>query len=1035
MAGILSIYFKNTTSEHYLSPGTVTTIGRTNDNSIVLEHDAVSRHHAKIEWADDNASIIDLGSSNGTSVNGEGIEAKVPFTLKDNDEISIADFKLEFHITDKKPVPTITPESQTVVLKAETQSVPIPSLTIQTVHETNEYPLEKEIITVGRDPENDIVIDDPSVSRKHAKLQHSDKGYEIIDLGSTNGLTFNNAQVTEKILQNGDVVSIAGAVTIYFTLAREATGAAPETEEKLEMKGREEITIGRGSDNDIVLAHPAASRHHAHIKKDSQGFMLEDLGSTNGTFLNGQRISEPTLIHRGDTIRIGAVKFIYSEDVLEKVDDSQDLGIAAIGVNKVVGHNINLLQNISLNIDAHEFVAIVGGSGAGKTTLLKALNAFNPATSGTVLINGENLYHNLDAHRSDFGYVPQEDIIHKELTVNEALDYSARLRLPADSTSNERKQRIEEVLDTLDITERRYLPIRKLSGGQMKRVSIGVELLTKPGIFCLDEATSGLDPGIESQVMRLLRKLSDQGQTILMVTHATKNVMICDKVVFLARGGHLAYFGPPEEALSYFGVEDFDRIYDKLETELTPQEWGEQYRQSDYHQKYIADKLPEKAEELPEEKRKSVSVGPQTRHISALRQFFILSRRNMNILARDRISLILMLLLAPLVGAFDFIFWEHGLFEIMGGDSSKAIMNLFMAAMIGAMVGSLSVMREIVKETDIYRRERMVILKIAPYIFSKLWVAIVIALYQAIIFLLFMKLAGGWPPVSSMAPVFITLTMVIFSGMLLGLLASAISPNPNVTPLLLIIVIVPQLLFGGIIPLGTMGQVGQTVSQGISTKWAFESLVTISELGIDVAEDPCWQLSEDERKALTPEEKDEQCTCMGVNIFSKCSFPGIRDHYNESVEKPEPERPVKPGDPPPEPGDPPTRPEEPDWHGDPEKKMDQIEEYEDQLETWKADMDAWRETTDSYQDDIEAYQDSVDKYEEDMDAWQSNFQQWKQDRSEAIGSAEAVIERVREHYGNAYKVNIISHWGWMLVIMIVVLILIFGVIKLKDRRK
>jgi ABC-type multidrug transport system ATPase subunit len=190
--------------------------------------------------------------------------------------------------------------------------------------------------------------------------------------------------------------------------------------------------------------------------------------------------------------------------------------------------------------------------------------------------------------------VPQDDIIHKELTVSQALDYAARLRLPADTTPAERARRVIEVLETLNLTERKNVPIQKLSGGKRKRVSIGVELLTQPGLFFLDEATSGLDPGTESQLMRLLRQLADEGHTILLITHATKNVMLCDQVAFLAKGGHLAYYGPPEEALKYFGVQDFDAIYQKLEGEQTPHAWDEKYRQSPQFKEYVVERLQEK---------------------------------------------------------------------------------------------------------------------------------------------------------------------------------------------------------------------------------------------------------------------------------------------------------------------------------------------------------------------------------------------------------------------------------------------------------
>src|SRR5262249_32093625 len=195
-----------------------------------------------------------------------------------------------------------------------------------------------------------------------------------------------------------------------------------------------------------------------------------------------------------------------------------------------------------------------------------------------------------DLFRGEIGYVPQRDIVHMELTPQSALDYAAQLRMPPDTTRAERQGRVQEVLADLDLGERKSAPISQLSGGQLKRVSIGVELLTKPRLFFLDEPMSGLDPGTEYEMMKLLRQLADQGRTVVLITHATKNVMLCDKVAFLARGGYLSYFGPPDAALAYFDQYrtarerrekemEFDDIYSILDDPRrgTPAEWAARF--------------------------------------------------------------------------------------------------------------------------------------------------------------------------------------------------------------------------------------------------------------------------------------------------------------------------------------------------------------------------------------------------------------------------------------------------------------------------
>ncbi len=324
------------------------------------------------------------------------------------------------------------------------------------------------------------------------------------------------------------------------------------------MSGKQDVIVGRDPGADVRLAHPAVSKRHARIfvSPDGRGRSIEDLGSTNGTYVNGEPVKQgaPRALAAGDEIRVGPVKLVFSAERIEEHDESRDVGLDVVGLNQKIAKGVNLLKNISLSILPNEFVAVVGTSGAGKSTLLGALSGLKPASDGKVLINGTSLYDNFDAYRTSMGYVPQDDILHKELPVGRALDYAAALRLPDDTTQAERDERVRDVLKTLGLEERKDVPIGSLSGGQRKRVSIGAELLTEPGLFFLDEATSGLDPGIESQLMRFLRSLADSGHTIILITHATKNVMLCDQVAFLARGGYLAYYGPPDKALEHFGV-------------------------------------------------------------------------------------------------------------------------------------------------------------------------------------------------------------------------------------------------------------------------------------------------------------------------------------------------------------------------------------------------------------------------------------------------------------------------------------------------
>ena len=324
------------------------------------------------------------------------------------------------------------------------------------------------------------------------------------------------------------------------------------------------LTIGRTGENTVVLNHPQVSARHALLEKVDGGYRITDQNSTNHVYVNGERVTQRAL-HTGDEIRIGPYRLTYTGTELRQYDESGHIRIEARNLKKSGNNKVVLLDDISLVIPPRSFVALVGGSGAGKSTLMDALNGLRPAQEGVVLYNNVDYYANLASFNTQLGYVPQDDIVHRDLTVEHALYYAARLRLPSDFTREQIQWRIDEVLEDVEMTERRSLLVSKLSGGQRKRVSIALELLANPSVFFLDEPTSGLDPGLDRKMMTLLRRLADRGRTIILVTHATNNINSCDYVCFLALGGRMAYFGPPNEAQAFFQKTDFSEIYSVLE--------------------------------------------------------------------------------------------------------------------------------------------------------------------------------------------------------------------------------------------------------------------------------------------------------------------------------------------------------------------------------------------------------------------------------------------------------------------------------------
>lgn len=875
-----------------------------------------------------------------------------------------------------------------------------------------EFLLNDDLLPIGRALDNALVLSEPIISRHHAQIRREANGYVLIDLGSADGTHMNGTELsprTPRLLASGDLICIGSYQLRFSTGISTAQPLQPSSlidptvvssskllaseapDQQLDLGDRQTLIIGRDPRNDTVIDHPSVSRFHAQIRWKNGSFFIADLNSTNDTFVNGKRVAGEQLLKVDDTIRIGPTRLLFNfDETIIRQNEEGNLRLDVIKLNKVVSKGVNLLHDISLSIQPREFVVVAGVSGGGKSTLLDALNGFRPATSGAVLVNGVDLYKNFNAYRTEIGYVPQQDIIHKSLTVGQTLDYAAQLRMPADTTRAERRTRVQEVLADLELTQRRNVPVEKLSGGQLKRVSMGVELLTKPSLFFLDEATSGLDPGTEGEIMRLLRKLADQGRTVILITHATDNVMLCDLVAFLAKDGHLAYFGPPQEALSYFGVERFNQIYRLVENERSPQEWQQCYLKSDQYQKYVVDRqqdLPPPVSNRVPQRSFQPLPGGQVKRVSAWQQFLILSSRNLAILVQDKVSLWLMVAIAPLLGLLDFLLWPRHLFDVEKGDAQQSLMMLFVTAIIAIMVGSLSSMREIVKEKEIYQRERMVCLQIVPYILSKIWLGVLVSLYQAAIFLLFKFLAINIPGGLSVAiSLYITLALATIGGMVMGLLVSALSPNQNVAPLMIILFIIPQITFGGgLLPVNALLMPGQIINQVTISKWAFESMVTITGLGRDVAEDKCFSdLAASERKSLGEVEKERRCTCLGTKLFQQCYFPGIRAKYDPAVDVKEPKEPTDPGN----------------FPSDPRK--------------------------------LDAYKDKVNQYKEEVNKWQEEYSEWKQKRESAIGEAEGIIRKFYEDYGVTFKVNLIWHWGWLVLIIGAMFGLILPVQKRKD---
>jgi ABC-type multidrug transport system ATPase subunit len=500
--------------------------------------------------------------------------------------------------------------------------------------------------------------------------------------------------------------------------------------------------------------------------------------------------------------------------------------IDALNLGTVIskrGSDRTLLHGITLTILPGELVTIVGGSGAGKSTLINALAGVRPQTSGTVLYNGNDLAANIEAYRTSLGYVPQDDIVHKELSVARTLEYAARLRLCHASTA-ERDEAVDDVMRSLGLCDQAGQRVSSLSGGQRKRTSIGAELITHPGVFFLDEPTSGLDPATGRDMMRLLRELADGGSTVVLTTHAPQDIAFCDRVIFLARGGYLAFHGTPAEALDYFGVEHFDAIYECLERELSPSDWSERWE----------DQRPRLTGEVPLVAPPVAGTGP-----GRVRQWAVLTERNFEILGRNWLTLAILAGAPVLVIAMMTVLFRPGAFDVADPSPSATIMILYWVAFGSFFFGLTYGLLQIVTEIHIFQRERLVNLHIAPYVLSKVTVLAPIMILVNLAMIGVLRATDRLPAegMDVYGPITVTLLLDGLAAIALGLFASAAVTRPEQATLVLPLLCFPQVLFAGaMLPVPEMAFVGEGISLFISDKWAFEALGKHVELNTLFAE-------------------------------------------------------------------------------------------------------------------------------------------------------------------------------------------------------
>ncbi|MDF6021916.1 FHA domain-containing protein [Streptomyces sp. JH34] len=565
------------------------------------------------------------------------------------------------------------------------------------------------------------------------------------------------------------------------------------------------MRIGRALENELVVSDLQVSRLHAEFRATPDGrFEIRDLGSHNGTYVNGQPLSKSgsALIGPNDIVGVGHSAFRLVGDRLEEFVDTGEVSFSARHLTVTVDGGKDILKDVSFGVPEKSLIAVIGPSGSGKSTLLKALTGYRPANQGDVLYDNRNLYKQFAELRQRIGLVPQDDILHKELTVTRALRYAAKLRFPADTTEAERTARIHEVLAELKLDIHKDKKITSLSGGQRKRVSVALELLTKPSLIFLDEPTSGLDPGMDRDVMQLLRGLADDGRTVLVVTHSVAELAICDKLLVMAPGGSVAYFGPPEEALNFFGYTSWADVFSAFEN-YRDYDWAGRWRGSQHYQMYAADIDAVAAQ--PVHMPSAQQIRPP-KPSGWMAQLWTLMRRYVSVIASDKGFLLLMVLLPAVLGVVSVVIpAEFGLAEPdppsrFNGKAGTIMLILAVGMCFAAAANSV---RELIKERVIYERERATGLSRSAYLLSKVIVLGVITAFQGVIICGIGFSTRELPEEGLFMPpaVEICLSIIVlgFTSMMFGLMISALVKTAEKTMPLLVMFAIVQVVFTGVL--------------------------------------------------------------------------------------------------------------------------------------------------------------------------------------------------------------------------------------------
>lgn len=844
-------------------------IGSSPNCDIVVTQPNVSRSHCRLIMDEGRLFLEDLESTNGTFVNGVGVSGRVEVSLSDRivlgsnvpfpwpDEVQ----GIGVPLASRQGKERILAGMESVVTPLDSEA---PLVEPKILSDSISMGTGRRQIRIGRDASNDLVLDYPMVSSRHALLTIADGHAILEDLKSTNGTAINTPgnTIDRHPITEGDVVFFGSLRIPAAKLLAANPKVGSQADEVFTFSGNE-MTFGRSPDCDQVLEYPMVSGRHARVFRLGPQLMVEDLQSANGTFVNGSRIHRPTPINPGDSIGLGSYTFkLCDGGNFEKRDFRGNVTIEARNISIAVGGK-RLIENVSLTIYPSEFVGLMGPSGAGKTTLMNALNGYTPPTSGQVLFNGQDLYADYAQFASSLGYVPQDDIIHRDLTVGQALYYTAKLRLPPDTSDREIEDRITRVLKQLGLESARDVlvgsPERKgISGGQRKRVNLAMELLTDPSVLFLDEPTSGLSSEDALMVMKVLRELADSGKAILLTIHqpSLEAYRLMDNLVLIGKDqnstdpGQLVYYGPAyPDAVKFFNPMGLPN--QKPGTEPLPDEvlrgfakqatktWVKSYDNSQHKKNYVTDRAGKTATPTPkglEEPQKPVGIA----------QWLTLSKRYFTIKLKDVINTAILLAQAPIVAILVvLVFGEDASQKLDPPDglgarywsernhlldwqamAQKTSTSIFLMGLAALWFGCSNAAREIVGEWAIYHRERMVNLKLPSYLGSKFAVLGGLCLLQCMILVAIVDAGCGLEGDALLYLLILWVVSLVGVGM--GLLISSLAKTSEVAIALLPIVLLPMVILGGMMKsVHDMNGMMRFASNFTPTRWAYESMALL----------------------------------------------------------------------------------------------------------------------------------------------------------------------------------------------------------------